>query len=76
MANLNGRIEQLISALPELKEAAGMSLTYLPGTGTVVEVGGHVLTTIPGKDFADALLAAWVGEHPLNEDLKRQLLGA
>ena len=29
----------------------------------------------PGKDFADALLSAWLGPEPVSGDLKRQLLG-
>ena len=31
--------------------------------------------TIPGKDFADALLSTWLGPAPVSGDLKRQLLG-
>ncbi|MGA2713580.1 MAG: chalcone isomerase family protein [Bryobacteraceae bacterium] len=31
--------------------------------------------TIPGKDFADALLAVWLGQKPVEAALKRELLG-
>ena len=31
--------------------------------------------TVPGKDFADALLLAWLGADALDDDLKKALLG-
>ena len=31
--------------------------------------------TIPGKDFADALFAVWLGPNPVEVALKRALLG-
>ena len=32
-------------------------------------------TVIAGKDFADALFAIWLGEHPVDDGLKQGLLG-
>jgi hypothetical protein len=31
--------------------------------------------TIPGKDFADALFSVWLGPKPVEDALKRALLG-
>jgi hypothetical protein len=47
----------------------------VPGKGVVVEVKGHVETTIPGADFARALFAIWLGPEPPNTALKEGLLG-
>jgi hypothetical protein len=51
-----------------------LDLTWLPGTGTLVRGRGKSLT-IPGKDFADALLSVWLGPKPVEASLKRDLLG-
>lgn len=52
------------------------SSTYTPGTGTAVTVAGQTKGTLPGKVFADALLACWIGPKPgPGEDFKKALLG-
>jgi len=48
----------------------------LPGKGTVVTAKGTEKGTIEGKDFADALFAVWLGPNPVQEDLKKALLGS
>lgn len=74
LASLQGRLDQLASAVPDLKAGQELTLTYLPGKGTVVGGVGKP-TTIEGKDFADALFAVWLGKEPVDSDLKRKLLG-
>jgi hypothetical protein len=56
---------------------AGQSLTFArdPATGVTVDVNGKGGSTIEGPDFANALLAIWLGQKPPNEDLKSGLLG-
>jgi hypothetical protein len=50
-------------------------LTYLPGEGTHVEVGGKEKGTLPGKPTADAILATWIGANPApGKDFKRAVL--
>jgi len=29
---------------------------------------------LPGKDFADALFSVWLGKHPVDDELKREML--
>ncbi|MFP5286228.1 MAG: chalcone isomerase family protein [Thermoanaerobaculia bacterium] len=51
-------------------------LTYLPGEGTRVEVGGKAKGTVPGKPTADAILSTWIGKEPgPGEDFKKAVLG-
>ena len=52
-------------------------LTYVPGTGTTVEVNGKVKGTLPGgKATADAVLATWLGPKPgPGQDFKKAVLG-
>ena len=74
MPALQGRLEQLAAAVPDLKKGDVLSLTYIPEKGVVV--GGVAKeTVIPGKDFGDALFSCWLGPDPADSDLKRKLLG-
>jgi hypothetical protein len=51
-------------------------LTYLPGEGTTVEVGGKAKGTLPGKAVSDAILSTWIGPDPApGEDFKKAVLG-
>jgi len=73
------RIAQLSAIMAELKEAKkGMAilLEWQPGTGTVVNVEGRARgKPIEGEDFYRALLRIWLGEKPVQDDLKKALLG-
>lgn len=53
-----------------------LALTYVPGKGTTVELGGKAKGTLPGKPTADAILSTWIGPDPApGEDFKQALLG-
>jgi len=50
--------------------------TYIPGKGTEVAINGKVKGDIPGKGFADALWACWIGAHPgPGESFRDALMG-
>lgn len=74
MPALQGRLDELAAAVPDLKKGDTLSLTYVPDKGVVVG-GAAKETVIPGKDFADALFSVWLGPDPVDADLKRKLLG-
>jgi hypothetical protein len=74
MPTLRERLDLLQKALPSLEKGNVLTFTYLPGSGTVFRGKGQKMK-IPGKDFADALLSAWLGPAPISGNLKRQLLG-
>ena len=48
---------------------------YLPGTGTQISLNGRLLGTIAGVDFNRALLRIWLGNVPVQADLKKAMLG-
>jgi len=50
------------------------SLTYIPGKGTELALNDKPLGIIEGADFAAAVFAMWLGEKPMNEAFKKQLL--
>lgn len=75
LPQLEGRLAKLAGAMPaELKKGMVMDLTYVPGTGTVISGVGPSLT-LEGKDFGDALFQVWLGKNPVDESLKKKLLG-
>jgi hypothetical protein len=71
---LKDRLDRFKAMFPNATEGELITLTYIPGTGTVVGAGGKDLGTVPGKDFADVLFSAWIGASPVDTSLKRALL--
>ncbi len=65
----------LNKAMTDMKEKDTMVFTYVPGTGTTIEVKGAKKGTVEGPDFAKALLGIWIGSSPPNEGLKKGMLG-
>ncbi len=57
-----------------MKPGDRYSLTYLPGEGTELAKNGVPLALVPGEDFARAYFGIWLGEDPLDRDLRDQLL--
>ena len=76
---LEPRVKQLAAIMAEMKEAKkGMRITldWLPAAGTQVTVEGKPAgAPIPGEDFYRALLRIWLGDKPVQDDLKKALLG-
>jgi hypothetical protein len=76
MPKLQQRLDRFVEQIPDLKEGQRLTITYAPAGGTSVVVGdGEARTRIEGKDFADALFRVWLGDHPVDSDLKDRMLG-
>jgi hypothetical protein len=75
LKDLLAKLETIAPAVPNLKEGAEMFVTYVPGEGTTVAAAGGGKTTVPGKDFADAMFRNWLGPEPADEGLKKAMLG-
>ena len=76
---LEPRVKQLGAAISEMKEAKkGMTIALdWNGKATQLVVDGKPAgQPIPGEDFYRALLRIWLGEKPVQDDLKKALLGA
>jgi hypothetical protein len=71
---LKERMEKFSAVIPDLKKGQSLTVIYVPGKGTRVEGQGQSYTA-EGKDFADALFSVWVGRFPLDEGLKKGMLG-
>jgi hypothetical protein len=77
IAAMKPRIAELLSLLKDGKEGDAILLDFLPGAGTVVTVNGSAKSKpIPGEDFYRALLRIWLGDKPVDDELKKALLGS
>ncbi len=72
---LKDRIDAMDGFYVDIKPGDRYTLTYLPGKGTYFCYNGQLKGKIAGADFAAALFAVWVGNHPIDNRLKMKLLG-
>jgi len=75
-ADVKKEFATLCSWMEPIPKGHELVLTYVPGTGTQVEVNGKVKGTLPGKATADAIVATWIGPDPgPGQDFKKAVLG-
>jgi hypothetical protein len=74
---LEPRLQALGAIMAELKEAKkGMAIALDWNGDTRLLVNGSAAgRPIPGEDFYRALLRIWLGDKPVQDDLKKALLG-
>ncbi|MEW8318736.1 MAG: chalcone isomerase family protein [Candidatus Thiodiazotropha sp.] len=70
------RLDQFNVMFETLKAGDLINLDYSPGEGTRVTIKEVDKGVIPGGDFYQALLMVWLGDSPISQSLKQQLLGA
>lgn len=74
-AELRAKEAQFLALVPGQVAGDTLTFSYEPGVGTRLKGSKVKETVIAGKDFADALFAIWLGEHPVDDGLKQGLLG-
>jgi hypothetical protein len=76
---LKARVDELVgimNALGEAKKGDTILLDFLPESGTRMVVNGQPRgKPITGDDFYRALLRIWLGDKPVDDDLKKGMLG-
>ncbi len=73
--SLEGRLETFCSWFKDVKRGDRYSITYLPGSGTALQLNGQFLGAVPGADFASAYFGIWLGPSPISEDFRDRLIG-
>ncbi len=66
---------QHMTAGGAVKEGDVVVLDYVPGKGTQASLNGKALGTTEGEAFNKALLKVWLGDKPVDADLKKAMLG-
>ena len=75
-AEVKANFAKLASWMEPINKGKQLVFTYVPGTGTIVEVNGVAKGTLPGKATADAIVATWIGPKPgPGDDFKKDVLG-
>ena len=75
---LEPRVKRLAQIMAEVKEAKKGMAIVLAWTGRATQVsidGKPAGPPIEGEDFYRALLRIWLGDKPVQDDLKKALLG-
>jgi hypothetical protein len=71
-----GELAAIMAQLKEAKKDMAIALDWQPATGTVLLVNGAPHgKPISGEDFYRALLRIWLGDKPVQDDVKKALLG-
>jgi hypothetical protein len=76
---LEPRVKELAATFAELKEAKKGMAIALDWNGSATQLLAHgkpVGKPIDGVDFYRALLRIWIGDKPVQDDLKKALLGS
>jgi hypothetical protein len=71
---LRGRIDAMAALFEDVSAGDRYALTYLPGRGTELALNGEPRGTIPGADFAAAYFGIWLGDDPIDAELRDRLL--
>ena len=78
LAQLQARMDKLVAIMAlekVVKKGTAITLDYLPDSGTQLTINGQAKGAVmPGEDFYQALLRGWIGEHPVDNALKKALL--
>ncbi|MFZ6692582.1 chalcone isomerase family protein [Undibacterium sp. SXout20W] len=70
------RFGELFASVPELKKGDVMTNDWIPGVGTVVALNGKKMgDPYPDILFYNTLLRIWLGDSPVDNGLKKAMLG-
>lgn len=77
-ATRSATVEQGVQAIHEaylgVDEGDRYRLCYLPENGTELALNEQSLVNVPGAEFAAAYFGIWLGDAPISDDLRQQLL--
>ena len=63
-----------MKSIGQLKEGNVLAFDFVDGA-TKVSLNGAPKGSIPGEAFNKALINAWIGDNPVQSDLKKAMLG-
>lgn len=57
-----------------IRQGDSILLVWVPGAGLHVRMGGHWHRAILHEGLSQAMMAIWLGEHPVSDGLRKDLL--
>jgi hypothetical protein len=74
--NQTVKFGEMFASMDKVKKGDIVNLDWIPGTGTVSSLNGKPIgEALQDIAFYNAVLRIWIGENPVQSDLKRALLG-
>jgi hypothetical protein len=70
---LRARLGPFFAALRDFKAGEVVDIAYVRGRGTIVRIGA-VESVVPGDDLARLVDSCWLGVHPVDDELRDQIL--
>lgn len=70
----SGELAAILKGIGALKEGNVLAFDFVDG-GTRVSLNGQAKGAIAGEAFNKALTNAWIGDKPVQDDLKKAMLG-
>jgi len=70
----DARTNTFAAYFPATKEGEEYTLRWEPGQGLLTTVAGQARPPINDKDFAAGVFGIWLGDKPIQEDIKKGLL--
>ncbi len=74
MIRLEERLKQFSDLFGDIHKGDAFVFDFLSNSDTRIRCNGQVQSIIHGSDFQHALLAIWLGTHPVQNSLKKALL--
>lgn len=77
LASIRPQVDQLVAimtSLGDVREGNAVTLDFVDGE-TRVALNGELRGIVPGEAINQALLRIWLGERPVQVDLKKAMLG-
>jgi hypothetical protein len=68
------RVDTFVSYFPDVKANQECILRWVPGGTLEAVIAGEAKPPIADRDFAAAVFAVWLGERPIQDDLKKDLV--
>lgn len=67
------KLKRMYDAFLDVENGDEYALLYMPEKGTHLLYNGRLKTQVPGFEFARDFFGIWLSNHPINDDLKREL---
>ncbi len=74
LLKLQSQIDQFNRLFIDVKKSDIINLNFIPTTGTFVIINEKTMGLVEGDNFFTALLKIWLGDDPLDSDLKKSML--
>lgn len=75
LRQISERVDRINEAYRTVKDGDRSSLTYQTDVGTTLAINGKPQITIEGEDFARLYFKIWLGEKPISQSLRQNVLG-